>query len=266
MDSLLDPKLDNFDASLAPRNQMLASKEGAPTFKYKKTGTTIAGLVFRDGVVIGADTRATAGPVVADKNCAKLHYISPNIYCAGAGTAADTDHVTKSVSYKLELLRLQTGRQSRIISAVNKLHDHLFRWGGNIGAYLILGGVDPTGKWLYGVSAEGTFKQQPYITLGSGSYCAMAEFEAGYKDDLSQEEAVDLVRRAIESGITNDLGSGSNVDVVVLTADGVDYRRNFRHYNEKAYPLSVEYKFPVGTAPVKQSYQVVSTAVGMDLE
>jgi 20S proteasome subunit beta 2 len=184
MDALHDPEFDNFDASLAPRNAMLASK-GAPSSKYKKTGTTIAGLVFRDGVVIGADTRATAGSVVADKNCAKLHYISPNIYCAGAGTAADTDHVTKSVSYKLELLRLQTGRQSRIISAVTKLHDHLFRYGGNIGAYLILGGVDPTGKWLYGVSAEGTFKHQPYITLGSGSYCAMAEFEASYRDDLN---------------------------------------------------------------------------------
>ena len=33
----------------------------------------------------GADTRATAGPIVADKNCEKIHYIAPNIYCCGAG-------------------------------------------------------------------------------------------------------------------------------------------------------------------------------------
>ena len=31
----------------------------------------------------GVDTRATSGPIVADKNCEKLHYISPNIWCAG---------------------------------------------------------------------------------------------------------------------------------------------------------------------------------------
>lgn len=29
------------------------------------------------------DTRATSGDIVADKNCQKLHYISPSIWCAG---------------------------------------------------------------------------------------------------------------------------------------------------------------------------------------
>lgn len=33
----------------------------------------------QDGVVLGADTRATEGTVVADKNCSKIHYISSNI-------------------------------------------------------------------------------------------------------------------------------------------------------------------------------------------
>jgi 20S proteasome subunit beta 2 len=44
--------------------------------------------------VLGADTRSTAGTTVADKNCEKIHYIAPNIYCCGAGTAADTENVT----------------------------------------------------------------------------------------------------------------------------------------------------------------------------
>lgn len=48
----------------------------------------------QDGVVLGADTRSTAGTIVADKNCEKIHYIAPNIYCCGAGTAADTENVT----------------------------------------------------------------------------------------------------------------------------------------------------------------------------
>jgi 20S proteasome subunit beta 2 len=41
-------------------------------------------------VAIAADTRSTAGNIVANKAIEKLHYISPNIYSAGAGTAADT--------------------------------------------------------------------------------------------------------------------------------------------------------------------------------
>jgi 20S proteasome subunit beta 2 len=50
--------------------------------------------VTQDGVVLGADTRSTNGDTVADKNCEKIHYIAPNIYCCGAGTAADTEAVT----------------------------------------------------------------------------------------------------------------------------------------------------------------------------
>lgn len=47
--------------------------------KTTKTGTTIAGIVFKDGVILGADTRATSGPIVSDKNCEKIHYLAPNI-------------------------------------------------------------------------------------------------------------------------------------------------------------------------------------------
>ena len=60
------------------RNDLLASK-GFPSPKMVKTGTTIAGFIFKDGVILGADTRATEGNIVADKNCQKLHYMAPNI-------------------------------------------------------------------------------------------------------------------------------------------------------------------------------------------
>ena len=67
---------------------------------------------------LGADTRATGGQIVADKNCekvclkragtrcpadTKIHYLTPNIRCCGAGTAADTECVpcTRDSSRKL---------------------------------------------------------------------------------------------------------------------------------------------------------------------
>jgi 20S proteasome alpha/beta subunit len=38
-----------------------------PLPKATSTGTTIVGCLFDGGVVIAADTRATSGPIVADK-------------------------------------------------------------------------------------------------------------------------------------------------------------------------------------------------------
>lgn len=59
-------------------NEMLI-KNGFKEPKSIKTGTTIVGIVFKDGVVLGADTRATEGPIVADKNCEKIHFLAKNM-------------------------------------------------------------------------------------------------------------------------------------------------------------------------------------------
>lgn len=52
-------------------NHFLTEK-GLPLPKATSTGTTIVGCIFRDGIILGADTRATEGPIVADKNCEKV--------------------------------------------------------------------------------------------------------------------------------------------------------------------------------------------------
>ena len=48
------------------------ANKGLPAPKATSTGTTIVGCLFKDGIVLGADTRATEGSIVADKNCEKV--------------------------------------------------------------------------------------------------------------------------------------------------------------------------------------------------
>lgn len=146
-----------------------------------KTGTTIVGLIYNDGVVLAADTRATGGSIVCDKACEKIHRISDKIWCCGAGTAADTEAVTGLISSQLELQRLETGREPRVKACVTRLKQRLFRYQGYVSAALVLGGVDCTGSYLYTVYPHGSTDQLPYATMGSGSLNAMAVFENGYK-------------------------------------------------------------------------------------
>ena len=56
---------------LVDSNAFLESK-GVKMPKATSTGTTIVGCLFKDGIVLGADTRATSGEIVADKNCEKV--------------------------------------------------------------------------------------------------------------------------------------------------------------------------------------------------
>jgi len=202
---------------------------------------------LQDGVVLGADTRSTAGTTVADKNCEKIHYIAPNIYCCGAGTAADTENVTGMISSQLELHRYSSGRESRVITAMTLLKSHLFKYQGHVSAALVLGGVDFKGPHLFTIYPHGSTDSLPYATMGSGSLNAMAVFEAGYKDDMSLADAVELVTRAIRSGVYNDLGSGSNIDICVITKDGVDYKRNYQYLQEKTYQRQYPQHIASGT-------------------
>jgi 20S proteasome subunit beta 2 len=238
-----------FSFDLCKRNEFL-QKSGYKMPLAKKTGTTIVGVVYKDGVVLGADTRATEGPIVADKNCEKIHYIAPNIYCCGAGTAADTESTTALISSQLELHRLNTGRQSRVITALTMLKQMLFRYQGHVSAALVLGGVDLTGPSLYTIYPHGSTDKLPYVTMGSGSLAAMAIFESEWKANLTKEEAIKMVHKAICAGIFNDLGSGSNVDVTVLTKDGAQVLRNYDKANPRKYRKPKGFDFPRGTTVV----------------
>ncbi|KAL2298197.1 hypothetical protein Nmel_017160, partial [Mimus melanotis] len=191
--SVLRAPAGGFSFDNCARNSLLEAElaqKGLRAPAPRKTGTTIAGVIFKDGIVLGADTRATEGMVVADKNCSKIHFISPNIYCCGAGTAADTEMTTQLISSNLELHSLSTGRLPRVVTANRMLKQMLFRYQGYIGAALVLGGVDVTGPHLYSIHPHGSTDKLPYVTMGSGSLAAMAVFEDKYKPDMECWEMI----------------------------------------------------------------------------
>jgi len=225
--------------------------QGLSPPKTVKTGTTICGVIFNNGVVLGADTRATSGNVVADKNCSKIHRLAPRMFCCGAGTAADTEMCTRKIESQLELLRLNMGREVPVVVANRLLKQMLFRYQGYVSAALVLGGVDKFGSHIYCIYPHGSTDKLPYATMGSGSLAAMSVFESGWKPELDEETAIKLVRNAIAAGITNDLGSGSNVDITIIrrTESKPDIRRPFEEIGLRGQKYG-KYTYKKGTTKV----------------
>ncbi len=220
---------------------------------YKKTGTTIAGCVCCGHVILAADTRATEGSWVADKTAQKLHPLAHNAWCAGAGTSADLEFVTRLCLFRLALdqLRWNTiGNDiSRSVSAEvapmyttvehqddeNALlvgtvtleqvctffQERLFKAQGQLGVNLILGCVSGGSPHLRAFHEHGSMDVDlPFAALGSGGLAAMSILERGFHRNLRVPEAIELVQSAIVAGIQNDLGSGSQVDLCVISPDG----------------------------------------------
>uniref|UniRef100_A0A2K6G3G7 Proteasome beta subunit C-terminal domain-containing protein n=1 Tax=Propithecus coquereli TaxID=379532 RepID=A0A2K6G3G7_PROCO len=207
--SVYELPVGGFSFDNCRRNAILEvdfAKKGYKLPKARKTGTTIAREVYKDGIVLGADTRATEVMVVADKNRSKIYFISPNIYCCGAGTAADTDMTTQLLSSNLELHSLSTGYT---------------------GAALVLVGIDVTGPHVYSIYPHRSTDKLPYVTVGSGSLAAMAVFEDKFRPDMEEKEAKKLASEAIATGIFNDLGFGSNIDLCVISKSKLDFLRPY---------------------------------------
>lgn len=207
-----------------------------------KTGTTIVGIKYSTGVVLCADTRSTSGPVVANKNCEKIHFISDKIMCCGAGTAADTRRVTRMASKEMQLFAYKFMKDPYISHCERMICDYLHNYGGQIGAALVLGGIDCNGIKLYSISPNGYSSSCEYTSLGSGSYAAITVLEGEFKSNMTKDQAVELGCKAIKAGILNDLYSGSNIDVCIIDFDGVESRRNYikveekKNHNEIFYP------------------------------
>eukprot|EP01031_Cornospumella_fuschlensis_P037266 gene37267-45242_t len=184
-----------------------------------KTGTTIVGICCRDGVVLGSDTRSTGGPLIVDKNKLKIHTISARIFACAAGTSADCDHLCRKT------------RQALALQSIESELSGDYDVGRKPSAVFIIGGVDSEGAKLYQIDSDGLPLRVAYGSLGSGSPDAISVLETQCADkarpsqshldidtyvDISVEEGIEIVRKAVQAGILNDLGSGSHVDLCVI--------------------------------------------------
>lgn len=206
------------------------------SFPYTSTGTTIVGICCRDGVVLGSDTRSTGGSVVMDKDVLKMHYIAPSIRCCAAGTSADCEYLCNEAQRVVALDDIENhaagdfqelGSVRVAVESIMKSLSKVVNGRGKPpSAVFLLGGVDRRGAQLYQIEETGTPVRLPFASLGSGSLDALAVLEnschqykmdkSGTSLDMSIEEATMVVRKAVQAGILNDLGSGSHVDLCCI--------------------------------------------------
>lgn len=62
---------------------------------------------FKDGVILGADSRTTTGAYIANRVTDKLTRVHDTIWCCRSGSAADTQAVADIVQYQLSMYGIQ---------------------------------------------------------------------------------------------------------------------------------------------------------------
>ena len=192
-----------------------------------KTGTTTVGIVCKDGIVLAADTRATAGTMIVDKHAEKTHIITDEFALTIAGGVSDAQLLIKLIRAELKLKEIRTMKKPTAKEAANLLGGLLYA---NIRrpsmlpgvVHFLLGGKDTTGNYLYDLFPDGSVtKVRDFISSGSGSVFAYGVLETQYKEGMSTKEGVELARKSINTALQRDSCSGNGIDVLVIGNDGI---------------------------------------------
>lgn len=184
-------------------------------------GATTLGVIAKDAVILASEKRVAYGYLVLSKSAKKVFKLSDWTGAACAGLVADMQILTRQVSAYATLLTLDSSRRSSVASVGKIMANILFeRRLFPLLTQTIIGGMDAKGPAMYVLDPLGSLLPDKYASVGSGSEIAMGILESGYKDNLTVQEAKDLVLRCIKAGVARDVQSGDGADFLVLSANG----------------------------------------------
>jgi proteasome beta subunit len=186
-------------------------------------GTTTIGVVCRDGVILGTDTRATMGTYIASKRAKKVYQIADNLAMTIAGGVAVAQKVVEILKVNSRLYELEKNRPMPVGSAARLVSNLLFQnreVGMPLPMQALVGGFDETGPHVFNLDPYGSLIEEKMVSTGSGSPFAYGVLEAEFTEDSSVQEMLPVVVRAVDAAMKRDVNSGDSFDVAVIDGSG----------------------------------------------
>ena len=184
-------------------------------------GTTTVGIQAKDGVILCADMRASAGYFIANNNTMKIQKIDEHAGMTMAGGVADAQNITDILRYHANLHRIEKNKPIPIksLTRLSSLIFHQNR-GYPFIADILVGGYDLSGPNLYNIDMFGSVEKKNFVTTGSGSPVAYGLLEEEYRENLSVDEAKLIALRAVKAAITRNIGTGDGINIAIIDKDG----------------------------------------------
>lgn len=189
-----------------------------------RKGTTTVGLVCADSTILAADTRATAGTLIASKRAQKIFEIEPHVGLTTAGAVGDTQSLVSLLRAEARLYRMRTKGPITVKGlatlTANVIHGQRYF------PYLVqlmMGGYDKAGASIYLIDLWGGLSEEKLASTGSGSPVAYGLLENRYDPKLSENEGLELAVASLKAAIARDAGTGNTIEASIIDKDG--YRK-----------------------------------------
>lgn len=190
--------------------------------KELKTGTTTVGLITKDSVILAADMRASMGHLAYDEEVRKIYKITNNVAVTIAGSVGDALMLVRYLRSHARLFEIE--RETKMtpkamaIYISNILNSNRFY---PFFVQFIIGGVNDKPE-VYDVDPSGgLLDRKRFAVTGSGTELAMAVLDQNYKEGMTTEQGIELVKKAVNAAKKRDIYSGGiAVNILVIDKNG----------------------------------------------
>jgi len=174
-----------------------------------KRGTTTVGVKYKTGVVLIVDKRVTSR-LIEPQSIEKIFEIDGHIGCATSGLVADARALIDRARVDAQINEITYNEKIQVKTLVKRICDFkqtYTQYGGvrPFGTALLIAGVDETGPRLFSTDPSGALMEYKASSEGSGRNGAMSFFESNYKEDMTQNEAIELAIKALNKGTEGKL-------------------------------------------------------------
>jgi len=162
----------------------------------------LIGIRFKDFVLMAADRTDARSIVVMKDDEEKFVQLSDSLLMAVSGEAGDTSQFSEYIAKNVQLYKMRNEYELSPKAAAHFTRRNLAEYLRSRSPYqcnLLLAGYDKNtdSTHLYWMDYLATLAELPYCAHGYGGYFTLSTMDAYYKEDLTPEEALELMKKCI---------------------------------------------------------------------
>ncbi|CAJ0933103.1 unnamed protein product, partial [Mesorhabditis belari] len=189
------------------------------------TGTTLIAMEFDGGVVVGTDSRTSAGSFISSRVTNKITPVTDHLVVCRSGNAADTQTIADVVKYQIEAYTMLEAEKVSIYRATQIFRQFLYNYRDQLSASVLVAGWDENeGGQLYALPIGGFVTRQRSTASGSGSTFVTGYLDKNWKPNMTKEECVKVVKEAVGLATFRDGSSGGVIRIGVIDKNGTDIK------------------------------------------
>ncbi|KAH3758182.1 proteasome subunit beta type 4 [Pelomyxa schiedti] len=197
------------------------------------TGTTVLGLKFNGGVMLAADTLGSYGSLARFMFMERIKKIGNHTVIGGSGEMSDFQHITKTLEglvredYCIDDGFVLTPKE--MFSYLNRvLYNRRSRFDPLWNDIVVIGWDHTKQSSFLGLLDKvGTAYEDNYVATGYGNYMSLPLLRAGWRPDLTKEEARALLEKAMVVLFFRDARTINRIQIGTVTASGVEVTAPF---------------------------------------